>query len=180
MKVRIIPAYIGWIGLTPDMKGADLYHQSLKARGASVFNRNSLAIKVLKRGLQIYPKARHFKFRNYLNNQSENIWILDRIIKELIDRLEYVYCYDEIDEADINYYVNWHAFKGSTSGLDVAFFTHYEPRSKQTFFDVARSMDHCIFMSEKYRLEMRELNIDTTSTIQTKTNLRLCGLFLTK
>jgi glycosyltransferase involved in cell wall biosynthesis len=173
MKVRIIPAYIGWIGLTPDMKGADLYHQSLKARGASVFNRNSLAIKVLKRGLQIYPKARHFKFRNYLNNQSENIWILDRIIKELIDRLEYVYCYDEIDEADINYYVNWHAFKGSTSGLDVAFFTHYEPRSKQTFFDVARSMDHCIFMSEKYRLEMRELNIDTTSTIPLGVDLAL-------
>jgi len=34
-------------------------------------------------------------------------------------------------------------------------------------------MDHCIFMSEKYRLEMRELNIDTTSTIPLGVDLAL-------
>ena len=173
MKVRIIPAYIGWIGLTPDMKGAHLYHQSLKARGESVLNRNPFAMQVLKQAFRLYPKARQFKFRDYLNSQSENIWILDRIIKELVDRLEYVYCYDETDEADINYYVNWHAFKESTSGLDVAFFTHYEPRSKQTFFDIASTVDHCVCMSEKYRLEMQELNINKTSTIPLGVDLAL-------
>src|SRR5262245_51215580 len=73
-------------------------------------------------------------------------WSLERCGREIETRLTYVHVSMQPDpNADLNYYVNYSAFRGRVgSGKHAAFFTHVEERSPQAaqrFFDVARQMD---------------------------------------
>ncbi len=81
-------------------------------------------------------------------------WILDKFAKELQNRLPYVVLNKKnFNSYDINYYVNYCLFKGKSSKIDIAWFTHVEeniPSLKKKFFDVANQVDYCVCHAKKY------------------------------
>ncbi len=173
MKVRIIPAYIGWAALSEEVRGPQLYYKAACGFNRITdrqFNYANLKQKILfskftKGVMTMNPKMRNYKFRNYLQSRKEKIWILDRVIKELIDRLDYAYCYDEIEQGDINYYVNWHSFKKKSQGIDVAFFTHFDDKEKDDFISIAKQVDYAVCMSKKYKEILQEYGASNVSVI---------------
>lgn len=176
MKVRIIPAYIGWVDISEKDRGRELYYKSIVDKNRNtdknLYSLTRVKGRILrnvfiKTLIKINPIARNFKFRNYLNNnKKDRLWILDRIVKELLDRLDYIYCYDEIKAADINYYVNWHAFRKKTDGIDVAFFTHFEDGQKEDFVSVAGQVDYAVCMSKKYKNFLEDCGMSNVSVIR--------------
>ena len=173
-KVRIIPAYIGWAGISKDVRGAQLYYKSLLG-----LNRNTkkdfsyarlrqrfLLSGIVKFAITSNPFLNKYKFRDYLNINSEMLWILDRAIKALLENLDYTYCYDEIEEADINYYVNWQAFKEKEDKIDVGFFTHFDDGHKDAFVNTAKRLDYSVCMSKKYCDILQEEGVLSSSVIR--------------
>jgi len=94
-------------------------------------------------------------------------WILEKIANELFKKLngsKLYYSNDNKlyiedgpldDPKAINYYINYYLFKKKSSGIDIAFFTHYEEDEQnrkltEYFFHVAKQVDYSIFMSSKY------------------------------
>ena len=80
-------------------------------------------------------------------------WILEKCAYEIASRAYYInYALDDDPSADLTYYINYHSFSGKKYGKQVAFFTHLEKDEAniKRFFDVARQMDYCICMSNKY------------------------------
>lgn len=96
-------------------------------------------------------------------------WILERCARELERRLDYVTVGPEPDPAaGLNYYVNYSAYREPQPGLEMAFFTHIEeraPEAAQRFFDVARSVDHCVCMSAPYAGALRQAGVEKVQTI---------------
>ena len=101
-------------------------------------------------------------------NLVDRGWILERMGRELAQRLDYVSMGDGPDgSVPVNYHINYHAFKRK-SGIDIALFTHIEenvPVVKDLFFDVARNVDYCVCMSRKYELILRNAGIQRVTTI---------------
>lgn len=80
-------------------------------------------------------------------------WILERCANEIASRFDGYLIGDEgRSDVDLNYYINYSAFKERKSELEVAFFTHVEenPAAAQRFFDVATMVDVQICMTKRY------------------------------
>jgi len=96
-------------------------------------------------------------------------WILERCGREIEKRLPYVRVSRQADPAAaINYYVNYSAFKASTGGTDIAFFTHIEeraPEAARRFFDVAKEMTASVAMSERYAERLRDAGVSDVRVI---------------
>lgn len=158
MKVRIVPAYAGWVNISENITGSQLYYRALLGKNRNIVR--SLTFPRLKQRLlasglaqfiiNLNPLYANFKFRDYLQANTKSYWILDRIIHELISRLPYALCYDEIHDANINYYVNWHAFKKKTMAKDVVFLTHFEDDKRDEFLRCAKQADFVVCMSKRY------------------------------
>jgi glycosyltransferase involved in cell wall biosynthesis len=85
---------------------------------------------------------------------SDRGWILERMAQELAKRLSYVtFDTDPNGDADIQYYLTYSAHSGKVSPIELAYFTHVESdaAANQKFFDVAKSVDHCVCQSEVAR-----------------------------
>lgn len=99
---------------------------------------------------------------------SDTGWILERLATEITKRLPYVRLSGGVDpSADIQYYVTYSSRKQRVSPIEVGYFAHLEPlgEARERFFDVARSVDHCVCHSSMYEKLIREAGIDSVSTI---------------
>ena len=101
-------------------------------------------------------------------NLVDRGWILERMGRELGNRLDYVSVGDgPRNDAQINYHINYHAFR-QKSAFDMALFTHREenaPGGADLFVHAARQADFCVCMSKTYERLLRENNIDRITTI---------------
>jgi glycosyltransferase involved in cell wall biosynthesis len=99
---------------------------------------------------------------------SDTGWILERLAREIEQRLPYVRYSPEVDpSAAVQYYITYSRFKKRVSPIEVAFFAHLE-QNKETaeqFFQVARSVDHCVCLAELYADLIRKEGIEGVSTI---------------
>jgi len=90
-------------------------------------------------------------------------WILEQCGRELERRLPYVRVGVTADaSAAINYYVNYSAWRGRASAIEIALFTHVEervPAAAARFFEVARAMTTCICMSRLYADRLRDVDV---------------------
>lgn len=89
-------------------------------------------------------------------------WILEKCASE-IARADAMVSYGTDDDptALVQYYLNYSAYRGRVSPIEVGFFTHSErdPGARARYFAVAESMDHCVCMSELYARELRDHGI---------------------
>ncbi len=96
-------------------------------------------------------------------------WILERCAREIESRLSYITVQAQPDpRADLNYYVNYSAYRQSQPTLEIGFFTHIEERDKQAtrrFFSVARKMDICVCMSSLYADRLKEAGVKKVRVI---------------
>ena len=86
-------------------------------------------------------------------------WILETLAREIANRSNRVSFGTNVDpRADIQYYMNYSAYRSRVSPVEVAFFTHSEMAegARQRFFDVAGAVDHCVCMSTRYAEELKE------------------------
>ncbi|TMA78579.1 MAG: glycosyltransferase [Deltaproteobacteria bacterium] len=90
-------------------------------------------------------------------------WILEQCGRELERRLPYVHVGSAADQsAAINYYVNYAAWRGRASAIEVALFTHIEervPEAAARFFAVAHAMTTSICMSRVYAERLRAAGV---------------------
>ena len=99
---------------------------------------------------------------------SDKGWILERLATEITKRLPYVRLSGGVDpSADIQYYVTYSSRKERVSPIEVGYFAHLEPlgEAREKFFEVARSVDHCVCHSQIYENLIREAGIERVSTI---------------
>lgn len=85
---------------------------------------------------------------------SDKGWILEQCARQLADRLDYVtYDLDENPLATIQYYMTYGSRQDRVSKLEVAFITHLEEQIdvRERFYQVARSVDLNICMSNRYQ-----------------------------
>ena len=87
---------------------------------------------------------------------SDRNWILERLAKEIADRLDYVSYDTEPDPgADIQYYMTYSTRRDNkrVSEREIAFFTHLEERheqAKEWYFNAAKDVDYAVCMSKRY------------------------------
>lgn len=84
----------------------------------------------------------------------EENWILRKLALQLKKRIPNV-CLNRsnINDFDINYYINYSLYKNKSNNIDIAWFTHIEekiPEMKEKFFWVATNVDHCVCHAKKY------------------------------
>ena len=76
-------------------------------------------------------------------------WILEKLARVLVAKLPYAsfspWEPKRNGPAGLAYYVNYALFQGSSSLVDVGFFTHRD--DSQGFLERARAMDHCVSMA---------------------------------
>jgi glycosyltransferase involved in cell wall biosynthesis len=80
-------------------------------------------------------------------------WILERCALEIASRFPgYFVSEGARSDVDLNYYINYSAFRGKKAPVEIAFFTHVEPEpsAAQRFFKVASIVDYQIAMSRRY------------------------------
>ena len=77
-------------------------------------------------------------------------------------KLGHVYINEDLEDADINYYMNYFLYEDKPlNGLKIGNFTHYDPDLyNDIFVDVAEQADHCISISDETTKIMNELGID--------------------
>lgn len=78
-------------------------------------------------------------------------WILYRMAEELKNRLtkHEVSINEGVRDADINYFLNYGYFRQKSDGVDVAWFTHFDPdHLADVWLRTAREIDHCIVPSQ--------------------------------
>jgi glycosyltransferase involved in cell wall biosynthesis len=96
-------------------------------------------------------------------------WILERCGREIEKRLPYARVSRQADPSvDINYYVNYSAFKASTGTTEIGFFTHIEeraPEAARRFFHVAKQMTASVAMSERYAARLRDAGVANVHVI---------------
>lgn len=83
---------------------------------------------------------------------SDRGWILEKLARELADRLPYVSFDTAICKpVPIHYYMTYGCRLERVSPIELAFFTHLEQDSNaaQRFFETAGSVDHCVSMSRQ-------------------------------
>lgn len=75
-------------------------------------------------------------------------WILHRMASEIKSKLKDVSINEDIDNADINYFINYGYFNKQDSAVTIANFTHYDPNlHDDRFIKVAKDVDHCVSIS---------------------------------
>ncbi|MDA8217256.1 MAG: glycosyltransferase, partial [Dehalococcoidales bacterium] len=108
---------------------------------------------------------------------ADDGWILERCAREIADRLANVTVSSTPDpSADVNYYVNYSAYRGPQPTIEVAFFTHIEERSpeaRERFFQVAHAMDACVCMSDRYADALRQAGASDVQVITPGVDLLL-------
>jgi glycosyltransferase involved in cell wall biosynthesis len=99
---------------------------------------------------------------------SDTGWILERLAREISSRLDYVTFSTEVNvNADLQYYMTYSTYKGRSSKIEIAFFTHTETDegARAKFFEVASLVDHCVCMSTLYEDSLKNHGIYSVSTI---------------
>ncbi len=80
-------------------------------------------------------------------------WILNKFGKELASRIECDVNKPNINDYDVNYYINYAMFKQKSKGIDIALFTHLEedkPQLVNKWNTVKENVDVCVTMSKRY------------------------------
>lgn len=99
---------------------------------------------------------------------SDRGWILERLAKELADRLPYVRYGDAPDpSAAIQYYVTYGCRRERVSPVEVALFTHREDdvHAAARFDAVARDVEHAVAMSRATMALIETLGVASASCI---------------
>lgn len=99
---------------------------------------------------------------------SDRGWILEKLAREIADRLPYVRFGDGPDpSAGIQYYVTYSCRHRRLSPVEVAYFAHLEPEgeARQRFFDTAREVEHCVCHARLYEGMLRDCGIESVTTI---------------
>jgi glycosyltransferase involved in cell wall biosynthesis len=99
---------------------------------------------------------------------SDSGWILERLAKEITNRLPYVTCGSEPDAtACIQYYITYGCRKARVSPIELALFTHREEDATAAArFDVAaQEVDHAIAMSSATHRLINALEVSQSSCI---------------
>ena len=99
---------------------------------------------------------------------SDEGWILQRLAKEIAERVPYVtYSLSPRPEADLQYYMTYSTWRRKLAEYEMAFFAHLEPEGEayEKFFNVARSVGHCITMCQRYEDLLRESGVDHVTTV---------------
>lgn len=99
---------------------------------------------------------------------SDRGWILERLAREIADRLPYVVFGEGPDPAAaIQYYVTYSCRRRRLSPIEVAYFAHLEPEgeARERFFAVAREVEHCVCHARLYEAMLREAGVAEVSTI---------------
>lgn len=90
---------------------------------------------------------------------SDSGWILERLAREIADRLDYVTYSTQIDDtAAIQYYITYGARRRRVSKIEAAFFAHLErdPATRERFFAVADDIECCVCMADLYAQMLRD------------------------
>jgi glycosyltransferase involved in cell wall biosynthesis len=99
---------------------------------------------------------------------SDRGWILEKLAREIADRLPYVTFGNGPDpDAAIQYYVTYSCRAKRLSPVEVGYFAHLEPEgeARERFFSTAREVDHCICHARLYEGVLREAGIGQVTTI---------------
>jgi glycosyltransferase involved in cell wall biosynthesis len=99
---------------------------------------------------------------------SDSGWILERLARELADRLTYV-SYDTYTDggAEIQYYMTYGCRQQRMSPIEIALFTHKEhvPAAAAKFEQVAREVEFCVAQSKATEKIMRADGVTRVQTI---------------
>ncbi len=99
---------------------------------------------------------------------SDRGWILEKLAREIADRLPYVTFGEGPDPgAGIQYYVTYSCRHRRLSPVEVAYFAHLEPEgeARARFFDTAREVEHCVCHARLYEAVLRETGVEQVTTI---------------
>ncbi|TAJ69434.1 MAG: hypothetical protein EPO45_20705 [Sphingobium sp.] len=99
---------------------------------------------------------------------SDEGWILERLAKEISDRLPYVgYSLVPDSSVPLQYYITYGCRKKRVSNIEVALFTHREDDVKAAarFDQVAREVDYAVAMSGATDMLLSHLKEDLHSVI---------------
>jgi len=99
---------------------------------------------------------------------SDRGWILEKLAREIADRLPYVRFGEGPDPAaGIQYYVTYSCRHRRLSPVEVAYFAHLEPEgeARQRFFDTAREVEHCVCHARLYEGMLRDSGVEGVTTI---------------
>ncbi|GLS78912.1 glycosyltransferase family 4 protein [Oharaeibacter diazotrophicus] len=99
---------------------------------------------------------------------SDRGWILERLAKEIADRISGVtYDTEPNTSAALNYYVTYGCRKERASPIEVALFTHIEDEAnaRAKFIRTAKDVDACIAMSEATATILKEIGIESPAVI---------------
>jgi glycosyltransferase involved in cell wall biosynthesis len=99
---------------------------------------------------------------------SDTNWILERMAREIAERLPYV-TYDIYNNssADIQYYMTYGCWEQKISPIEIACFTHKEivPSAAEKFDHTARHMDFCVAQSLTTERILRANGVNAVETI---------------
>lgn len=107
---------------------------------------------------------------------SDQGWILEKLAKEIANRLPYVsYSTNSDSSAKIQYYITYGCREQRVSPIEIAFFTHKEEDAAAAakFDSVASEVDFCVAQSPKTELLVRDVKPDQTQTISPGVDLDL-------
>lgn len=107
---------------------------------------------------------------------SDRGWILERLATELTTRLPYVKFTDAVDpRAAVQYYITYSTWRQRVSPIEVAFFTHLEQdaKARDHFFEVARTVDHCLCQSRFCEQIIRDAGVEAVTTISPGVDLAM-------
>ncbi|SHK39555.1 Glycosyltransferase involved in cell wall bisynthesis [Roseomonas rosea] len=99
---------------------------------------------------------------------SDRGWILEKLAREITDRLPYVTFGGGPDpSAAIQYYVTYSCRTKRLSPVEVGYFAHLEPEgeARERFFETARAVEHCICHARLYEGVLREAGVENVTTI---------------
>ncbi|WP_435656761.1 glycosyltransferase family 4 protein [Brucella pituitosa] len=100
---------------------------------------------------------------------ADSGWILEKCASEIAKRSKYItYSLHEDETAQIQYYMNYSAYRKRVSPFELAFFTHseHDEGARARYFSIAKQMDYRICMSDRYARELSSVTgCDAIQTI---------------
>ncbi|MEJ2694197.1 MAG: glycosyltransferase, partial [Candidatus Thiodiazotropha sp.] len=95
-------------------------------------------------------------------------WILEKCASEIIKIAPYISCgVTDRGDAELQYYINYSAYKKRMSAIELAFFTHIEEDigARRRFLEVAGCVDYCVCMCDRYAQVLRDKGIQNVCVI---------------
>lgn len=95
-------------------------------------------------------------------------WILERCAAEISKYCQSVtFGKSEDPQANIQYYVNYSAYRSRVSPIEIGYFTHSEidQNARDRYFSAAHAMDHCVCHSRRYADELLADGVANVSVI---------------